>query len=236
MVDLSPTRRPTESSKLTSLPVAGFARSVAPIALTGRSMTRYSRFLASWGLLLCCAGCWSADGSPDGGSSAVAPGGTDSTAVATGAAVPAAQDSALRSAAESIVAFLRGTTAFETLSVAETVDLVIPAEGGGTRRRVSREALRDRHAWTVQIHSQQYSLVPAANLTEMTVAPNRHFNCREGSLLARVPEFAESPHAGVRLEPPDADSCLQVWNATFVFETASGHPRLTAAIYDQWEW
>lgn len=199
-------------------------------------MNRYLRFLAACGLLLCYAGCSSADERPEGGSSGAARGGTDSTAAATGAAAPAARDSALRSAAVGIVAFLRGTAAYETLTVADTVQLVTPAEGGGTRHRVSRETLRDRHAWTVQSKSQQYSLVPAANLIEMTVAPNRHFNCREGSLLARVPEFAESPHVGVRLEPAEVESCLQVWNVTFVFETASGQPRLTAAIYDQWEW
>jgi hypothetical protein len=142
----------------------------------------------------------------------------------------------LRSAAENIVAFLRGAVAYETLSVADTVEFVVPTEGGGTRQRMSREALHDRHAWIIQANSQQYSFVPAANFTEIKVAPGGHFNCYEGRLSARVAEFAESPHVGVRLDPPEVESCLQGWNATFVFNTASGQPRLIAAIYDQWEW
>lgn len=156
--------------------------------------------------------------------------------MATSAAASAPQDSALRSAAESVVAFLRGAAAFETLRVADTVEFAVPTEGGGTRQRMSRDALRDPQAWTIRTNSQQHSFVPATNFTEMKVAPGRHFNCREGPLSARVPDFAESPHVGVRLEPPDVESCLQGWNATFVFDTVSSHPRLVAVIYDQWEW
>jgi hypothetical protein len=40
----------------------------------------------------------------------------------------------------------------------------------------------------------------------------------------------------VRLQPDGAQSCLQSWNATFVFDTAGGSPRLIGVIYDQWEW
>lgn len=163
-------------------------------------------------------------------------GGADSASVAIRAAAPTPQDSALRSAAEDIVAFLRGTAVYETLSLADTVELVLPTEGGGTRHRISRDVLREPHAWTVQAHGQEYSFVPAANLTEMAVALNRHFNCHEGALAGRAPEFAGAPHVGVRLAPPRADSCLQGWNVTFVFDTTSGRPELTAAIYDQWEW
>jgi len=199
-------------------------------------MTRYSRFFTVCSLLLLHTGCSSGDETLESGSNAPDRGGGDSIAAATVAGAPAAQDSALRSAAERIIAFLRGMAAYETLSVADTVELLIPAEGGGMRQRMSRDALRDRQAWTVQTNSQLYSFVPAANFTEMKVAPGRHFNCREGPLAARVPEFAESPHVGVRLEPPKVESCLQGWNATFVFYTASGQPRLRAAIYDQWEW
>ncbi len=103
-------------------------------------------------------------------------------------------------------------------------------------QRLSREALRDRQAWAVQAGTQRYSFVPAAHLTRIRIAPRRHFNCLEGPLSARVPEFAASPHVGVRLEPPGMASCLQGWNATFVFDTTSGRLRLRAAIYDQWEW
>lgn len=199
-------------------------------------MTRNSRVCAFCALLLCYTGCSSVDEAREGGSNAADRGGADSASVAAGFAVPVVPDSALRSAAEDIVAFLRGGAAYETLSLADTVELVIPAEGGGTRHRMSREALRDRQAWTVQANGQQYSLIPAAHFTEMRVAPSRHLNCREGPLSARVPGFAESPHVGVRLEAPEVESCLQGWNVTFVFDSTSGQLRLSAAIYDQWEW
>jgi hypothetical protein len=32
------------------------------------------------------------------------------------------------------------------------------------------------------------------------------------------------------------DSCLQVWNVTFVFDPKARPPRLVAAVYDQFEW
>jgi hypothetical protein len=142
----------------------------------------------------------------------------------------------MKRAAEGLVAFLRGAADFATLNVADTVDLVLPVEGGGTRQRLSREVLRDRQAWLIGVNGRRYSLVPAANLTRMKIAPGRHYNCREGLLSARVPQFGESPHVGVRLEPSDTESCLQGWNVTFVFDTASGPLRLVAAVYDQWEW
>jgi hypothetical protein len=41
---------------------------------------------------------------------------------------------------------------------------------------------------------------------------------------------------GVKLEPANAKSCLESWNATFVYDTTGGRTRLIAAIYDQWEW
>lgn len=198
-------------------------------------MTQNSRLFVVCGLLLCFASCSSGDENPERGSNASDRGVADS-AVADVDAEPAVQDSVLISAAEDIVAFLRGAATYETLSLADSVELLIPEEGGGTRHRMSREALRDRQAWKVRTNGLQYSFVPAANFTEMKIAPNQHFNCFEGPLSERVPGFSESPHVGVRLEPSEMESCLQGWNATFVFYTTSGQLRLSAAIYDNWEW
>jgi hypothetical protein len=147
-----------------------------------------------------------------------------------------AQDSALRSAAEGVVAFLRGEAEYESLNLADTVELVLPAEGGGTRRRVDRETLRNRRSWFVEANGQQYSFMPPADFAEIRVASGRHFNCVEGPLAARVPDLASLPHIGVRAEPSRIESCMQGWNATFVFDNVAGEPRLSAAVYDQWEW
>lgn len=84
--------------------------------------------------------------------------------------------------------------------------------------------------------ARRYSFVPGAHLTERTLRVGRHFNCQEQPLATRAPELAAHPHVGVRLQPPAANSCLETWNATFVFDTAAGAPRLVAVLYDQWEW
>jgi hypothetical protein len=109
------------------------------------------------------------------------------------------QDSALRAATERIVAFLQGSADFNALSLADSVTLILPAEAGGARRRVARDELRDRSAWSIDANGPQYSLVPPAGLTEMRIVPGRHINCIEGSLATRIPELAGSPHVGVHL-------------------------------------
>jgi hypothetical protein len=78
--------------------------------------------------------------------------------------------------------------------------------------------------------------VPPHRLTKLTVKEGRHFNCLEYPLASRFPELAKLPHVGVKLEPDTARSCLQSWNATFVFDASAQSPRLVAAVYDQWEW
>jgi hypothetical protein len=72
--------------------------------------------------------------------------------------------------------------------------------------------------------------------TRMTTRPGRHFNCHEYPLGSRFPHLATLPHVGVKLEPDRPASCLESWNATFVFDTSAGRPQLIAAVYDQWEW
>ena len=81
-----------------------------------------------------------------------------------------------------------------------------------------------------------YSFVPPRRLTKLTVREGRHFNCLEYSLGSRFPELATVSHVGVKLEPDKLTSCLETWNATFIFDWSTGRPRVVAAVYDQWEW
>ena len=147
------------------------------------------------------------------------------------------QTAALESAAAEVTSFLTGDADFDALSLADTVELLVVPEGGGARRRVSRDALRERSQWRVGEGASAYSFEPSRRLTQMTLRAGRHLNCREYALATKVPALASFPHVGVRLEPPESRSCLEGWNATFVFDTAGGsRPRLIAAVYDQWEW
>jgi hypothetical protein len=142
---------------------------------------------------------------------------------------------ALDSAAKEIVAFLQGKRPFDGIPLADTVVLYLSPEGGGTRAAFTRESLRTPASWNVQSDGQKYSFVPLP-LTRMTTRPGRHFNCHEYPLGSRFPHLATLPHVGVKLEPEPPRSCLESWNATFVFDTVAGPPSLVAAVYDQWEW
>ena len=143
----------------------------------------------------------------------------------------------LERAARLIVAFLAGDVEFEDVHLADTVELRLAPEGGGTRVRVHRDSLRSPQAWRLRVGGADYSFVPPSLLTRMTVKAGRHFNCQEYALATRAPDLAQSPHVGVKREPDAPASCLQSWNATFVFDTTGADaPVLVAAIYDQWEW
>ena len=158
----------------------------------------------------------------------------DSAALAIDTAT--ATQHSLKTAAENVIGFLHGDADFESLRLADTIEFFLPSEAGGTRRRVSRRDLSDRHAWKIGSGSNSYSFVPPARFTQMTVQVGRHYNCMETALGSRVPALANALHVGVRLQPPDARSCLESWNATFVFDTTGGIVRLTGAVYDSWEW
>jgi hypothetical protein len=145
-------------------------------------------------------------------------------------------DRMLERAAREIVAFLNGKTAFDKIPLADTVILYLSPEGGGTRAAFARESLRTPSKWVVRSGRQSYSFVPPATLTKLTAKSGRHFNCAEYALASRFPDLAKLPHVGVKLEPETTGSCLQTWNATFVFDTIERSPRLVAAVYDQWEW
>ena len=147
------------------------------------------------------------------------------------------QTAGIVGAAESIVAFLRGEAEFYGITMADTVTFRLAPEGGGDSTRVSRELLRDRANWSVRAASGiDYPLAPHPTLTTLTTREGRHFNCRDYALSSLAPDLAAFPHVGTRLEPPDAGSCLQTWNVTFVFDPHAARPTLVAVVYDQWEW
>jgi hypothetical protein len=147
-----------------------------------------------------------------------------------------AADPSLERATRNLVGFLRGELPFDSRALADTVELRIAPEGGGAVSRVSRDSLRERSAWTVAGPARRFQLVPPATFSTVSTKVGRHFNCQEQDLATRAPDLASRPHVGVRLQPEGAQSCLQSWNATFVFDTAGGSPRLIAVLYDQWEW
>jgi len=142
----------------------------------------------------------------------------------------------LEHAARQVVGFLLAMVRFDSLALADTVALRIAPEGGGAVSRVSREALRDRSAWRVAGPRWRFSFVPPAGFVALSTKVGRHLNCGEHDFATRAPDLASSPHVGVRLQPESAQSCLQSFHVTLVFDTARGIPRLVAALYDQWEW
>jgi hypothetical protein len=143
----------------------------------------------------------------------------------------------LEQAAKDIVGFLRGDVGFDSIRLADTVTLYLSPEGGGTRVAFTREQLRAPSNWVLHSGLGTYSFVPPQRLTKLTAKAGRHFNCGEYPLASRFRELATLPHVGVALDPDDRTSCLQTWNATFVFDDSGAQPpRLVAAVYDQWEW
>jgi hypothetical protein len=142
----------------------------------------------------------------------------------------------LEAASRDVIGFLRGEVPFARIELADTVVLRVSPEGGGGRSAFAREQLNSPSQWVVQSGGQRFVLVPPAAMSEMTVTPGVHFNCMEYQLESRFPELASLPHAGVRLQPESGDSCLQSWNLTLVFDSLARPPRLTGAVYDQWEW
>jgi hypothetical protein len=167
---------------------------------------------------------------------------SDSIAVLdSGGAMPEAGGNAravagLERAARQVVGFLRSEVPFDSLALTDTVELRVAPEGGNITNKVSRHALRDPSAWTIAGQGQRFPLVPPADYSTLSTRVGRHFNCHEQDLATRAPDLASRPHVGAHLRPDSARSCLQSWNATFVFDTVGGSPRLKAIFYDQWEW
>ena len=144
----------------------------------------------------------------------------------------------LVAAADSLIGFMKGDVDFDDLRISKSVDLHLSPEGGGNHVTVARSRLADRDSWKVRSKTldMTYNFVPARELTELTTKVGRHLNCMEYSLSSRVKRLAAHPHVGASLAPRDADSCLQTWNVTFVFDPKVEPPTLVAAVYDQWEW
>ena len=144
----------------------------------------------------------------------------------------------LERAAREIVGFLRGDIDFKKVErlLADTVVLYLTPEGGRTAAGLVGEERREPSRWVLVSDRGTYSFVPPRRLTKLTAKEGRHFNCHEYSLGSRFPQLATASHVGVKLEPDKLTSCLEVWNATFIFDWSTGRPRVVAAVYDQWEW
>ncbi|HJU67554.1 MAG TPA: hypothetical protein VJ650_04830 [Gemmatimonadaceae bacterium] len=143
----------------------------------------------------------------------------------------------LLEAATAVVRFLRGELPFDSVRVADTVSLYLGLEEGRTRRRVARDVLRNRTNWRVQSRSlrHSYSFVPPQGNAALTTREGRHLNCLDYALSASFPDLAQLPHVGTTLRY-GADSCLQTWNLTLVFDPHDRPWKLVAAVYDQFEW
>ena len=132
--------------------------------------------------------------------------------------------------------FVAGHERFDVLDLADSVDLYIAPDGGGGHARLSREQLRDPANWKVESGGKTRTFVPTGLRTRIVTAPGRYMNCNPSDMATRFPKLAVLPHVGVKLEPPRTRSCLETWNATFIYDTTGGRTRLVAAVYDQWEW
>ena len=142
----------------------------------------------------------------------------------------------LEKAASLAARFLAGYESFATLDLADSVDLYVAPDGGGGQARFAREQLRDPQAWRVKSGRVDQSFLPHGIRTRLVASVGHYMNCTPSELKTRFPALAAHPHVGVKLEPANAKSCLESWNATFVYDTTGGRARLIAAIYDQWEW
>lgn len=157
------------------------------------------------------------------------------TAAPVDTAAHAAAEPDIEAAARHVIAFLQEKEPFDSGRLSDSVALYVAPEGGGGRAVYAREALRLPASWTVTSGQRTYSLTPPAENDSLTLKAGRHFNCREYDLTSRYPELASQAHVGTRLMPAGQRSCLQSWNLTLVFESTAER-RLTAAVYDQWEW
>ena len=143
-------------------------------------------------------------------------------------------------AATAVIRFLRAEADFDRIRLADTVTLYLSPEGGGTRRAVPREMLRDRSRWMVRSRDlprapgMAYSLVPSAGRAELTTRVGRHLKCFDYPLSSIYAELAPLPHVGTMLAY--GTGCLQTRNLTLVFDPNEKPPTLIAAVYDQWEW
>jgi hypothetical protein len=140
-----------------------------------------------------------------------------------------------RTATRDLVAFLRGDSEHHAVAMADSIQLVIAPEGGGLRREIRAEDLATRETWVIDGGGRAISIVPSQRDAEVELTVGRHRNCGEFPLETVAEDLADSPHVGVTLYY-GRQSCLQTWNATFVYSPDATEPTLIAAVYDQWEW
>ena len=178
-------------------------------------------------LLLCACGDSNSDS--DVPASAQAPADTQT-------ALPPNREVQLVAATDAIVAFLRGEAPLDSAALGDSVTLYMNPEGTVIQRTLSRAQLRDTANWTLQWGRGTYRIAPPPAPATVQMRPGRHFRCQEADLSATLPQLAALPHVGVRVDAPGTDSCIQVWNSTFVFAVDAGAPRLIGVVYDQFEW
>ena len=169
---------------------------------------------------------------------------TDDETPAPGAALPADTQTTqpqnrevqLIAATDAVIAFLRGEVPFDSTVFGDSVTLYMNPEGTVIQRTLTTAQVRDTANWSLQWGRGTYRIAPPPAPATVQMRPNRHFRCQEADLAATMPQLAAQPHVGVRIDAPGTDSCIQVWNSTFVFDAGAGPPRLVGVVYDQFEW
>jgi hypothetical protein len=141
-------------------------------------------------------------------------------------------------AATKVIGFLQGRVGAGEIHLADTVALHLAPGGGGGQTRIPREQLRDPAAWVIRARdgAGTYRIAPPNGHSVLATRVGEHFNCHPSALARVSEELARLPHVGTRLQPPGAESCLQSWNATLVFDPNRRPATLVAVLYDQWEW
>jgi hypothetical protein len=187
-----------------------------------------------WATCVFLAACGGKEPAPKASDSAVSAAPAVTTADTVTTPAPAAV-APLDSAARAVLAFLRREKAFSTIVLADSVEIYVGKDAGGTRTMYAREELQRPSMWVGRSKLGNYKFAPPSTHVVSSVKRGVHFNCTERKLAESFPQLARRPHVGVMLEPEFRENCMQTWNVTFVFDD-SIKPRLIAAVYDQFEW
>lgn len=144
----------------------------------------------------------------------------------------------LADAAARFVGFLQGRVGADEIRLADTVALHLASGGGGGQTRLPKEQLRNPASWVIPAArgTGTYRIAPPTGHSVLATRVGEHFNCHPAPLARVSGELARLPHVGTRLQPPAAESCLQSWNLTLVFDPVRRPATLVAVLYDQWEW
>ena len=145
------------------------------------------------------------------------------------------ESASFQAATRDLVAFLGGDSQTHDVAMADSILLVVAPEGGGQRREIRAEDLATREAWVINDGEHPVSIVPPQRDAELELTVGRHRRCWDQPLETVAEDLAHAPHVGVTLYYA-RQSCLQTWNATFVYSPDELEPTLIAVVYDQWEW